>query len=447
MATYQLTNPGLENFSGSLQNLILENWTMREVLDALYPNLRYRAPFSLLFPPTALGQQFTDTRTGLLADKDDPITPPANTDIDSGLTPVSPPNIETFAVTLNKYANVLDTNLLTSTLSITNQVLKNAKDLGLNAGKSMDAVARHRLFAAYNAGNTYLTANASNTNTINVANVYGFDFLMVDGVPTAVSATNKIAITVGGTAVNVTTVQNASVDKDIDWAPGQLVLDANVTALVGVQVLAGSAPIQVDPNGTLSNPYLITASSYPTLDMLFDMVSQLGDDNVEPMEDMYYHLIMDPVAKAKLMQDDDFKLVFRGMGNEEVYTRGAFGAIGNLLFFETSRTPKDTRTVNSGSVMIRHMIALGSQVGIEARYADVERIFELARVDKGIISLDYNEETGVFHIIRSPIDRLGQVISQGWQFLGGHVITTDSLTLSSSRNYGRAVVGRWGTSR
>jgi len=447
MATTQLPGPGIENVSGSLQNLLQDGIILREFNDHLTVNLVWRSCYEAFYPTAALGQRFLYNQSKDLADVPDPITPAANTDMNNGMTPVDPAAVEQYAIKLNRYGNTLDTNLLVSSISMENQFMKNAKDLGRNAGRSLDKSARGHLNAAYGGGLSYVTANASNTANINVANVFGFDFVMIDGAPIAVSSTNKLAVTVGSNTANVIGVSSVTVDRDIDWAPGTLTLDANVTQVIGDKIVAGTAPVQYDPNGVNSNPYLITSSSDPTLNMILGMISQLEDDAVPPHDDMYYHFILDPVTYANLYKDSQFREIFRGQGNTDVYSRGALGSFGNALFFKTQVSAKDTRTVNSGSVVIRHMLATGGEVGYEGRYADIQKLYELAGMNQSIIMTEFDDETWVQLQHRAPLDRHGEIVSSSWKFLGGFTARTDSLTLSSSRNYGRAVIGRCGTSR
>ena len=448
MSTTQLPGPGLENLTGSLQNIIQDGILWREFQDHLTPNTIFRSCFSHVYPTAALGQRFLYNQSQDLADVPDPITPAANTDMNNGMTPVDPASIEQYALKLNRYGNTLDTNLLVSSLTMENQFAKNARDLGRNAGRSLDKAARGHLDAAYGGGLTYLTGDAAAVANINVANVFGFDFKMVDGVPTAVSGTNKLAILIDGSiAANVQGIAGVTVDRDIDWAPGTLQLDANVTASTGDKVEASTAPLQYDANGVNSNPYLLTSSSNITTDTILGMISQLEEDAVPPHDDMYYHLYLDPISYAQIFADSKFREIFRGAGNEDVYTRGALGAFGNTLIFKTQVSAKDLRTVNSGSVMIRHFIATGGDVGFEGRYGDMDKINQLAGMNQSIIMTEFDSESHVMLQHRSPLDRHGEVVSSSWKFLGGFTIRTDSLTLSGGRNYGRAVMGRCGTAR
>ena len=80
MATQQLPGPGLENVSGSLQNLLQDGIILREFNDHLTPNLVWRQCYATFYPTAALGQRFLYNQSKDLADVPDPITPAANTD-------------------------------------------------------------------------------------------------------------------------------------------------------------------------------------------------------------------------------------------------------------------------------------------------------------------------------------------------------------------------------
>lgn len=448
MATPQLQGSGLENLSGNFQNLIEDQIHIREALDPLYENLRYRAEYEEFYAPGHIGQRFTFTNLDIMDDADDAITPPANSDLDSGMAAATAETPEEFDARLEKYGNTLDTHLLSSSLSLENQYILNMRALGRNAGRSIEKVARRHMFAAYGGGNSYLTANVSNSNSANVANIFGMDWKQVSGVPTAVSASNPLGVTIGSNAVNITAVSGVSIDKNIDWASGTLTLDANVTNVTGDQVLVDTAPRQIDPNGLNQNPYEITTSDDPTLNMILDMVAYLEDDSVPPADmSGYYHFITDPITLAKLQQTQAFREIFRGRGNDDVFTRGAFGAFGNVLFYKSQLAPKATKTVNSGSVSIKHMIAIGEGLGYEARYGDVDKLMSQAQLGGySLIDQFLDTESWTMFQTRAPLDRHGEVIAQSWKFLGGFALRTDYERTGQSRNYVRAIVGRVGAS-
>jgi hypothetical protein len=446
--TFQLTQPGVSNYSGNLAQTIQPEILIRQFQDAATSNLRYRGLYEVAPIPSAVGQNFDFTAVGLLTDADDPITPAANTDLNNGMTPQSPTAVEQYRVKLNKYGNTLDTNLVSTSIAIDNQVYRNAKDLGINAGRSLDKAARRFLFAAYGGGTTYVTTTAGASTSINIANAFGFDTVMVSGVQTQVSVTNPLAVTIGANSVNITGVSGVTVDKDIEWAPGTLTIDVATAVTAGDLVKAANAPAQRRP-GALTNIYSLTATSYLTLQDLMFMEAQLEEDNIPPMtESGYYHMILSPVGMNQLFNDTAFQSAFRGLGEQDVYARNALGALSNMLFFKTALSPKDSRTLGAGALTVRNAILVGGGGCVEGRYDNIDKLKQLADLNTGLVEQDYDPESGIMMMYRGPYDRHGEIIGLSWKYLGGFTQRTDSLTLtpntgaSINRIYGRAIVSQ-----
>lgn len=445
--TFLISEPGINNATGTLALTVQSDILVREFQDALSPGRRFRSLYNIMPAPAALGQRFLLDKVGLLADADDPLAVLTdNSDFNSGMTLTNPAAVEQVSVKMNKWGNALNTNLLTTSISMENQVIRNSRDLGLNAGKSLEKFARRMYSAAYGGGTTYVTTNAANVNTVNVANAFGFDMVMVTGVQTQVSTTNKLLITVNSTSVNVTGVSGVTIDKDIDWAPATLTLDALVIAVVGDLVKASTAPILRMPGG-ITNPYLLTSASLLTVQDLLYMEATMTNDNVEAMaETGYYHAVIDSFGYNNLYTDTNFSSAMRGQGQDDIYARQALGAFSGFLFFKTSLPPNDTRTLNAGALRIYGSLIAGDMSGIEGRYTDIDKLNDLAALGVGVIVNDYDEESGIMLQYRAPLDLSGEVITQSWKYLGGFTQWTDSLTLtpnvgqSVNRNYGRAMM-------
>lgn len=451
-------NPGVSNYTGNLANTVQPEILIRRFNDALAENLKHRALYKLEPIPGALGQNYTFTRVGRLADADDPIAPAANSDLNSGMTVGSPANVEQFSTVINKYGNTLDTNLISTSIAIDNQVYRNAKDLGINAARSMEKVCRRFLYGAYGGGTSFVTATASNVNSITIANAFGFDTIIVSGVQTAVSTTNKLPIAItnsGGTvtSVNVTNVSGGTLDKNIEWFPATLTLDANVTAAIGDTVVAINAPLQVRPSNVAS-PFFLTTSSIMTLQTLLTQLNNLETSSVGPFDESnLYYLIITPTGYYELYQDQTFQSAFRSLGEQDVYARAAFGVFQNMLIFKTPLCPTATKTVNVGSLNIKQCVLVGEDACIEGRYADIDKLDQLASLNVGLIEQDYDPDSGIKMMYRAPMDRAGEVVSLSWIYYGGFAQSTDSLTLTpnpaytgsataSNRIYGRACVAQ-----
>jgi hypothetical protein len=99
---------------------------------------------------------------------------------------------------MDQYGQAVDTNMLTSSMALASKFLADVETLGINAGQSINQIARNKLYNAYAGGRTWATAAASSDTSIIVQSVKGFEFVLVNGVPTAVSASNPLSVTVAG---------------------------------------------------------------------------------------------------------------------------------------------------------------------------------------------------------------------------------------------------------
>ena len=136
--------------------------------DGLFPNLAYRAEAMPEEWPANTGQQLFMTRPGLLK--------PAVTPIQPGTDPVGQTvPYEQWAAYLAQFADSIDTHMPTSVTSQANQFLRNIKQLGLQAGQSINRIARNSLFQAYLSGQTVNIATIGTGDTsIQVASLNGF---------------------------------------------------------------------------------------------------------------------------------------------------------------------------------------------------------------------------------------------------------------------------------
>src|SRR5258708_23936 len=166
---------------------------------------------------TNIGETLTKTRPGLKAPVITPLGTSGNTNFDNGLSP-STFSIEQFKLTLNQYGDTIDLNTVTNRVGIVEQFLHNSKVNAVQAGQSLDRIARNRLFAGYLGGNTRVrTTLGAPAATISVDDINGFENVLVNGVPTPVSATNTLQVTVGsnvytltGTAADASNVSTVS---------------------------------------------------------------------------------------------------------------------------------------------------------------------------------------------------------------------------------------------
>ncbi len=188
---------GISNFPASLQPIIQQGFLEREFEQALRSRLGYRMVADRESFSVGIGETLTKTRAGLKPSVTTPMAASTNTNLDNGLTPQGW-GVEQYTVTLNFYAATQDLNMVTSRVGIASQFLQNASTNGEQAARSLDELARNALFGPYFGGNTrVLTTLASPGPTIAVDDIRGFTTVYVNGVQTAVSAANPLAVMVG----------------------------------------------------------------------------------------------------------------------------------------------------------------------------------------------------------------------------------------------------------
>lgn len=126
-------------------DLVQKGLLQRAFHDGLFPALQYRAEALFEEWEGNTGVEIFESRPGLLPAVTEALSPGADPE-------PSTVAYEQWVATLAQYANAVDTNMPTSTVANANLFLRNIKTLGLNAGQSVNRVARNALFKAYLSG-------------------------------------------------------------------------------------------------------------------------------------------------------------------------------------------------------------------------------------------------------------------------------------------------------
>lgn len=442
---------GIANFPTALADIIQQGYLERKFEQALRSVLRYRMVCDREDFPVRIGQTLTKTRVGLLPSATTPLNSSAgttntvgNTNLDNGMTPAQFAD-EQYTITINRYANTLNLDMIGEQVGISNQFVQNAYALGENAARTIDELARNALFGAYMGGNTRVSVTlGSNNTTINVDDTRGFVSTAVNGVPTPIGGGNTMAVTVGG---NVYTLSAFTQDQvNVSTTPGGIsgtltfttpVTVADGTAQMGVS--ATTAPAVIRPNGRASAAAL-QATDVLTMANLLDAKAQL-ELNAVPKIDGFYHTYLDPISSRQLFADPDFKILFQGATSESTeYRRGEVAdPFLGMRFLPTTEAFVQASPTVSG-VKVRRPIVCGKGALIEGDFAgdyarqSAESVSEVSMVD------------GVAMITREPLDRLAQEIAQSWLWIGGFCaptdLTTTPLTVPTATNaaYKRAVI-------
>lgn len=434
----------INNLPAAQQKIVQSGFLERFFEDALFPHLHYRRLYEAHPTTNHLGTTFTVTKKGLLPLQYDPLATVTNSDLTSGVT-LDQNTYEQYSFTIDQYARGVQTNLLTSSVSIGNLYKEASEDLGRQAGRSLDAISRNKLFQAYNGGRTFVdTAVGAASTSIPVANLNGFDFVYVNGVRQETSIANPHPITIDGSAASVTAVTSDGNTTRINKQAlddGVLTVAVAQTAAEGDLVLSDYAPFSIRPNGKTST-YTMTASDTLTYSDLVDASVYLQQLAVPAHDDGFYHAILDPTQVGQLMKDPAVQRVFNADGaNSLEFQRGLVAVAGGVKIFQSQATPNGDTQTGSGTLPIRRGIVTGRELGYEAQYEDIAKWLSSNQLS-ATGAVVFSPKAHVAMILRDPLDALQQVITQTWSFIGDWVVATDTLSDigDSAAYYKRAVV-------
>ena len=434
---------GISNFPAALQPIIQQGYLEREFESALHSRLGYRHIADREIFAVGIGETLTKTRAGLKPSVTTPLAPSTNTNLDNGLSPQYF-NIEQYTLSINLYGATTDLNMVTSRVGIASQFMLNASINGEQARRSLDELARNQLFSAYFGGNTRVTAAlGAPAATISVDDVRGFQYVWVNGVPTAVSSSNTLTVTVGSDVYSLVgvTVDATNVSTTPGGISGELTFSTSVTigdGAVGNTVQAANASVILRPGGATNTSQLQTTNTL-TMANLLDAVAKLRLNNVPDLGGVY-HCYLDPISARQLFADPDFKQLFTMGYDTETFRRGELVSPFLALRFVPTTEAYVQPMPGLPGLYVRRPIVCGQGALIEGDYAGMAEE-DVAPRDAVISVID-----GVAMVTREPIDRLQQIIAQSWYWIGGFTaptdVTTNPTTIPTATNaaYKRAVM-------
>lgn len=404
----------------ALQAIIQDGMLEAAFENALQPRFLY--PAAAMVDPVSIGigQRVTKTRTGLLTPKTTAIT---------GSDPsVSTIGMEQYSGVLDQYGDSINTNMLGSVTAQARLFVQNVQTLAVGAGQSLNQIARNRLYGVYAGGRTWCrTADGASNGQIDVQSVDGFEFVLVNGVPTAVSATNPLNVTINGVANTVT---------GVDRVNRRLTLGTNRVDVLGDPIVAANAPVTLRPNAR-NTAFNIIAGDVATMGIFHDAAARLRTMNVPEVPSTgTYHAHIDPTTNRQLLNDTEFRQMFQGLGEAAQQIRsGLLGTVGNITFFLNTEAP--TVTGDGQALTVRRPIVFGDEPLVnmplegQGQLLDgtgVEAVpgISLAQAIPGVAG------TEVALIVRPPQDALQQVVTASWAWTGDFCVPTDSTTGDSA---------------
>jgi len=420
---------GIQAFPAALQPIIQQNFLNRQFLRGLESILAFRQICDREDFPNKIGETVTKTRAGLKAPIETPITAASNTGLDNGLTS-SGYSVEQYTLGIGLYGDTIDLNMVTQGVGIASQFVQNAYVNGRQAAQSLDRLARKTLYAGYLGGNTHVTATlAAPGTTIAVDNIVGFQYIIDNGVPTAVSATKTMACLVNGTAytlvaatADVTNVSSLIAHGGIS---GTLTFSANVSVANGTvykEVRSGVAPLIVRTGAAgvrrATKEALVSNSDLLTMRWINRAVAYLRDNNVPGVgESGAYNCYLDNDHVQQLYQDSEFQNAYHGQYKTKEYEDAKVEALLGVRFLPTTEAPQETRA--SDSMAIKRAIVCGQGAIIEGDYKNIAHS-DIAGNNALIEMIN-----GIAMVTREPLDRLQQIIAQSWYWIGGFALPSD----------------------
>lgn len=449
--------------------LTQENLLERQFHDSLFPQLQYRAEASPVQWPANTGDSHVFTGAGLMKKRMKRLKP--GTEPQPSTYPV-----EQWSATLGKYADTIDTDIPSSNVAIANMLLRNAHQLGLGAGQTMNAITRNRLYNAALSGQTVADGGQGPTSTLRVKRLNGFT--KSRGVGTVsesvayvtVSGSNPLTVHIwdtSGPGADVTrTVTGFTPDDtgpDAELGPGTLTLTGgNVTVADRAYVLAEDRSFIVRVGGGTRVDDVGTSDRFKLADVR-SAVARLQDQNVAPQPDGRYHCHLDPTSQSQIFSDPEWQRLMTGLPDYAPYKNFLIAEVLGSLYFRNSEAspakfdgyldasfseddPFGAELWNTGAITgmpVHRPLYIGDGAVFEY-YQDLEELVTEAGLNGKMGDFRITNDgveipvERVKIIVRAPLDRLGELVSTSWKFIGDWPTRTDSTTGDAAR-YKRVV--------
>jgi hypothetical protein len=356
----------------------------------------------------------------------------------------------------------------TSVVAIANLFLRNAQQLGLSAAQALNRIVRNRIYNAGMSGNTVITALATSA-TQRVERLNGLTRARRPDLPAGspvkfdlVSSSNPLAVTIGTTARNIIGFTPDNPGDEV--GPGTITLDSSMTTTLRETVTTGDASFIVTPGGG-TNVDSVGSGDILRLQDIRTAVARMRQENVPAFSDMRYHAHLDPAAEAELFQDAEIQRLNTALPDYYMYKDFAIGEIHGCVMYRNTECPQ-AETVEGGptdsfdindpfggelftggdntGVPVHRTLVLGMG-GIHEYYKELGDLVTEAGVTgkTGSFSIDNNgiqvSTDRIQLILRAPLNRLQDLVSTSWKFIGDWPFRTDATTGDSAR-YKRAVV-------
>lgn len=430
-----------------LDAIVQDNTLARMFHDALFPELLYRMEATPERWEANLGDRQVFTRSSLLAVDTEPL--------EAGTDPL-PENeaFEQWVVQAAQHGKSTDVNMPTSRTALNSLFARKTKNLGLNAGQTMNRLARNKAFVAYAAGHAVADTGGAPTTSFLVSSISGFTDQLQDGQLQPVSAANPKPFLVNGVLQAARVIAAQPADAAFPLGRGTLTLEAPGSTIVADDAITSAdAAAIVRSGGGLTVDSLATTDILTLADIRL-MVAILRRNRVPPHDDGYYHVHLDPIAEAQVFSDAEFRQLNESNYGDAPYQMFAVGKLLGCIFYTNSESPGE---LNVGALQTSRPTGgptarLGKEINAEVINQTGVRILRTLITGGGYIYEKYIDESeylseagnqgkiGGFTVvnngiqipterirltIRAPQDRLQQQVSQSWSWSGDFGVPSD----------------------
>lgn len=448
----------------TIRNLVQDNLLSRAFHDALFPRMLFRMEASPEIWPGNIGDVQLFTGKGLMPVSMAPIKP--------GVDPIPGGfQYEQWSAQLNMYANTIDTNMPTNMVALADLFLSNAATLGLNAAQSMNRVVRDRIYDAALSGQTVCDGAQAAVTVLAVKRLNGLTTArnpnLAAGSPVAfapVSSSNPLA-------VSITTTTGTAARTIIGYSstnPGDQIGPGTITLAGGAVTVNDRGPvITVDASNVIrvgggKSVDSITGADTFTLAAIRSANAYLRQQNVPTFGDGCYHAHLDPVSESQLFDDSDLKQLFTALPDSNPFQDFAIGRLLGTVFLRDTECPV-AETVLGGplgvydpndqfageltsnglpydgtNTKIHRPLFIGQGAVLE-KYTDLGLLISDAGVTGKVGEFQITNNgievmvERIQLILRAPLDRLQNLVSTSWKFIGDWPVRTDATTGGPAR--------------
>ena len=446
-----------------IRSLVQENILERAFHDALFPRLLFRGEATPQMWPANVGDTMVFTGTGLVTPKMRPLVP------GSDPTPSSY-QAEQWTATLSQYADSIDTHMPTSIAAIANLFLRNAHQLGMSAGQALNRIVRNRMYNAAESGWTVADGAQTGVTVLAVKRLNGFTKARRPDLPTGsavrfdtVSTNNPLVVTIfdSGLAAPVTrsVIGFSPAVAGDEVGPGTLTLSGGAVTVADRGYIYSADRSYVVRVGGGNSVDSIGSNDILKLENIRAAVARFWQQNVPEHADGRFHCHLDPTSQAQVFSDAEWQRLLTSLPDYYMYKQFALGELLNTVFFRNSECPVP-ETVEGGTTATFtqddpfagelynngttsgvkvHRALFSGQGGVYEYHQDLAGLLTDAGITGKIgeprVS---NNSIEVFTdriqlILRSPLNRLQDLVSTSWKFIGDWPVRTDATTGDAAR--------------